>query len=135
MWLELFQNVQKGVHENSKSKGFWEGEANQNIPTKLMLMVSELAEAMEAHRKPHPEYKLNEIQYWSEDGGVYPEQTREHKTGNPMLKPEGFPIEMADCIIRIMDLCEWLGIDLAEAILIKAEFNRTRPKMHGGRAY
>ena len=36
-------------HEIAKSKGFWEKE--RNVGEALMLVVTELAEAMEAHRK------------------------------------------------------------------------------------
>ena len=36
-------------HKIAKEKGFW--EASQNIATKLMLVVTELAEAYEADRK------------------------------------------------------------------------------------
>jgi NTP pyrophosphatase (non-canonical NTP hydrolase) len=39
-------------HENSRNHGFWEGDGEQqNIPTKLMLIVSEVSEALEAFRK------------------------------------------------------------------------------------
>ena len=39
------------AHEMAKSKGFWEGERNK--PEMLMLIVSEVAEALEAVRKDH----------------------------------------------------------------------------------
>lgn len=41
-------------HRISKAHGFWKeenGKVSRNIPEALMLIVSELAEAMEAHRK------------------------------------------------------------------------------------
>lgn len=46
-------------------------------------------------------------------------------------KPEGYAIELADAVIRIMDTCEWLGVDLENAIRLKMEYNRGRPHMHG----
>ncbi len=36
-------------HQNAKDKGFWDKE--RNIGELLMLITSELAEALEAHRK------------------------------------------------------------------------------------
>jgi hypothetical protein len=138
MFLELFQNVQRNVHQNSKDKGFWEGPENANVPTKLMLIVSELAEAMEEHRNYEEGSKLfKEIRYGyvNDEGIVQFEQKRDKETGKALLKPEGFAIEMADAVIRIMDLCEHLGIDLADAIMIKADYNRGREKMHGGKKY
>lgn len=51
----------------------------------------------------------------------------------PANKPEGIPIELADCIIRILDYCGKEGIDIEEAIKIKHEYNLTRPYRHGGK--
>jgi NTP pyrophosphatase (non-canonical NTP hydrolase) len=42
--------------------------------------------------------------------------------------------ELADMVIRVMDCAVVLGIDLGIAILRKAEYNRTRPFMHGKKA-
>jgi NTP pyrophosphatase (non-canonical NTP hydrolase) len=42
-----------------------------------------------------------------------------------------FAEELADTVIRIMDDCEALGIDLEAEILAKMEKNRQRPHMHG----
>ena len=39
----------KEAHQIAKEKGFW--TVDQSIPTKLMLIVSELSESMEADRK------------------------------------------------------------------------------------
>lgn len=134
-FIEAFQAVQKNVHQNSKDKGFWDGPDNANVPTKLMLIVSELAEAMEEHRKLDSGYRIDEIQYKSEDGIIYRDQEVGMKDGKMMYKPEGFAIELADAVIRIMDLCEYLGIDLADAIMIKSDYNRGREFRHGNKAY
>ena len=48
-------------------------------------------------------------------------------------KPEGFGVEIADAIIRCLDLTEALGIDIGERILEKHEYNGTRPHRHGGK--
>ena len=42
-----------------------------------------------------------------------------------------FAEEMADVVIRVMDLCEHLGISLEDAILAKTEKNKLRPYRHG----
>ena len=46
-------------HAIAVSKGFWDGE--RNLGEALMLIVTELAEAMEAHRQSHPENFREEI--------------------------------------------------------------------------
>jgi NTP pyrophosphatase (non-canonical NTP hydrolase) len=48
-------------------------------------------------------------------------------------KPEGFPSELADIMIRVMDLAEGMGVDLGKEILEKHEYNKTRPYKHGGK--
>lgn len=40
-------------------------------------------------------------------------------------------IELADCIIRILDYAHALGYRVAEAIQAKMEYNETRPPRHG----
>lgn len=79
----------------------------EEIPEKLMLICCEIAEAMEHYRTDKMEI------FWDENG-----------------KPDGFPIELADAVIRIMHLCD-PNIDLAEAIDIKMEYNHKRPYRHG----
>jgi len=83
------------------------------IPEKLMLMVTEISEIMEEYRRLDP---------WGSPALVY------HKDG----KPEGIPIECADLFIRLLHFCHTLGIDLEAAFLEKIEFNKTRPFRHGG---
>ncbi len=48
-------------------------------------------------------------------------------------KPIGLPIEIADVVIRCLDLAGGLGIDLEEIIAEKVAFNRGRKHRHGGK--
>lgn len=100
--------MQASIHKTAVDKGWWEKE--RNIPEALMLIVSEISEALE-------EYRAGRIVMW--------------RKGD---KPEGFFIELADAAIRIMDLCEWYHVSLADMIEIKAKYNETRPYRHGGKA-
>lgn len=50
-------------------------------------------------------------------------------------KLEGVPSELADVVIRIMDMCERYGIDLQDIIERKHEFNKNRPYKHGGKKF
>lgn len=43
--------------------------------------------------------------------------------------------ELADVIIRCYDLAEKLGLDLHEAVVQKAAYNKTRTLRHGGRRF
>jgi NTP pyrophosphatase (non-canonical NTP hydrolase) len=112
--------LQRDIHQNAIDHGFW--EASEDIPTKLMLIVSELSEALEEYR----------------DGHMYVRLVSEPSPGGPedfaptiVKKPEGFPIEIADVVIRCMDLCGHLGFDLGAMVELKMEYNATRPHLHG----
>ena len=108
------KEMQKQVHGLAVVKGWYDGVNNYDptwILARVMLMVSELAEASEEVRKPG--FNPDRI-YYSDKG-----------------KPEGFAVELADCVIRIMDTCDSLGIDLQDMILEKHEYNKTRPYKHG----
>lgn len=72
----------------------------RNIGEMLMLCVSELAEAMEGHRKNLQDDKL------------------------PHRKM--FDVELVDCFIRLFDLAGALKIDLDTIFVEKMDFNRTR---------
>ena len=79
-----------------------------------MLIVSEVSEAAEEYR----------------NGRAYTETW--YSEAKPD-KPEGIPSEMADVVIRVLDACEYYGIDLEQAIKEKMAYNRTRPHRHGGK--
>lgn len=88
-------------HAAARDKGFWDKE--RNIGEMLMLIVSELGEAIEAHRK-----------------------------GNFGLgQKDTFEDELADTAIRLFDLCGGLRIDLEKQIGWKINFNKNREQRHG----
>ena len=41
--------------------------------------------------------------------------------------------ELADIIIRVLDNCGRLGVDIKTAVLIKHQYNKTRSYRHGGK--
>ena len=89
--------------------------------------VSELAEALEEYRagKPNIYYNVEGEEILYADGEACEKHERR--------KPEGVAVELADCMIRILDYCGHAGIDIEEAIRIKHEYNKTRPYRHGGK--
>lgn len=104
------------ISENNREKGFHAGW--DNVPEKLMLVVTELAEAMEAYRKQPVD---NWIGYGV--GGTF--------VRSSLDAYDNFVEEIADTFIRLMDLVGALGLDIDQAIVNKVEFNKTRPFKHG----
>lgn len=110
----------KQCYAIAKSKGWW--EESVTFGDKIALMHTELSEAFEEFRNGHHLHEIYHNQIMSEEGEQYAH-----------AKPEGVPIELADVIIRIFDLCGHYHIDIEEAIMIKMAYNKTRPYKHGGK--
>lgn len=47
----------------------------------------------------------------------------------------GMGEELADVIIRVLDLCAWLGVDVDTEVARKMAKNKARTMMHGGKRY
>jgi NTP pyrophosphatase (non-canonical NTP hydrolase) len=119
--------MQQEAHRNAREKGFWDNKES-SPGSKLMLVVSELSEALEEDRDHG---RLDWIYVRDFQGSKRDWDPRVH---NSSRKPEGFGVELADAVIRIGDIAERHGVDLSECIRIKMEHNRTRPRMHGKRS-
>ena len=107
-FVEQWNRIAAAVQIISVSKGWWKGDRNNG--ELLMLMVSELAEALEGLRHGNP--------------------TSEH-----IAQFSAVEEELADVVIRIMDVAVARGWKVADAIVAKIEFNRGREYMHGGKKF
>ena len=115
-WAELIgnNNFKNGWHDRFhelEQAGDTEG-ARDHVIAKVMLVTTELAEAVEELRS-----------------GRALAETYEGEGG----KPEGFGVEIADSIIRLLDLADMLGLPIGRLVNQKVAFNATRGRMHGGK--
>ncbi len=91
------------VYSDNKAKGFWDKE--RNVGEMLMLITSELSEGLEGHRKNLMDDHLP------------------HRSS--------LEVELADAMIRILDMAGGLQLDLGGAVAEKLAYNRNRPHKHG----
>lgn len=99
----------------------------------LMLMVSELSEALEEYRMDGDPKSY----YYIDKSGEIHEAQIPYVNGswdvdNPR-KPMGVASEIADVIIRALHFCGKHGIDISQAVEEKILYNRSRPYRHGGK--
>lgn len=116
------KQISEEIHAVNVKNGFWEDKDTKNMGETLMLVVTELAEALEAHRNGHHTnvIKLYEVA-----------SVNDFKTAFETHIKNSFEDELADVIIRMLDLCEGFGIDIETHIRLKLEYNKTREYKHG----
>lgn len=93
-----FAILQRRIHEQNKMMGWWDNP--REMGTLLCLVHSEISEAMEGERKNLMD---------------------DHLPHRSMLE-----VELADAVIRILDIAESRGLDVMGAIVEKVQYNQKR---------
>ena len=123
------------VHENAVAHGWWENPPT--IPEALCLIHAELSEALEEYREGNP-LVYGTCALAAEDckfSGVCDKVGRpgESEGIDGPCKPEGIAVELADVILRTLDLMAALGVDVDAVVMAKHKYNLGREYKHGGK--
>jgi|SRR5690606_31312648 len=139
-----FEVASRAIYLNNVEKGWWE-DPSRNFGELMALIHSEVSEALEAYRDGDD---INDIAYEYPDlyevvndsgetvkiVGAQEESTLQTEDGEIVLgKPVGVASELADVIIRILDVAEGLNIPVTQALIEKHQYNQTRSYRHGGK--
>lgn len=123
-FVREFEQVQLNAFRVNLANGWWDDRTTilticqtagidfqPHLAIELIgLMHTELSEAVEAARKHDPD------------------------TWGNHTKKDTLVRELAGTVVRIMDMSEYFGLPLAQAIEAEIEANRTRGFRHGGKA-
>jgi len=118
--IDALNELSRAAYDNAKAKGFHDGD-NCKTPVELYAkwtanLHGEVSELWEAARKG----KLK---------GPCDKATQDDIKRDEFLTCE--EEELADIIIRVLDTAGARGINIGRAVLLKMQYNATRPHMHG----
>lgn len=107
--IQTINNLAEDIHTNNVKYGWWNDpetgvsliDSPYVIATKMLLVITEMSEAVEGYRKGLPD---------------------DHLPHRSMVETE-----LADAMIRILDIAGALKLDLGGAISEKLSYNSTRP--------
>lgn len=121
--------LRKAVHDGNVRRGFYDKEPS--VCEQLALIMTEGAEAIEADRRgKHADIKKfdEEVLKLNPDDPEY--DTKFVELFKTHIK-DTVEDEIADILIRVMDYCGWKDINITKHVLLKLNYNSTRPYKHG----
>lgn len=134
--IKLMQDEVKACNQKN---GWYDAE--RSFGDEIALLHSEVSEALEEYRRHGTQRYVvhgmpyGEVAYLKPDDD-YPFMTT-HEYGDQrlrLMKPEGVPSELADVLIRLLDMAERAGVDLFKEYRTKMDYNWQRSYRHGGKA-
>lgn len=130
--MPTLNELRDSIHKNAVEHGFYDEERKPHSEAvrhaftaqKIALIHSELSEALEADRKGKYAVVRN-FDFAVEDLGESLSEAFEHHV------KDTFEDEIADTIIRLLDLCGAMNINIDKYVEMKMKYNEFRPRKHG----
>lgn len=107
LFTEMWNWLEKRIYRINRLKGWLTNERKDG--ELIALIHSEISECLEALRHGNPKSDKIDISNAEE--------------------------ELADAVIRIMDMAFTKKFNIPEALMKKLEYNKTRPYRHGGKTF
>jgi len=114
------------LNATTKKMGF----DNNDVPLRIALIHSEVSETLEAYRKD----KYAELTL-SQAAELYSLDDDEFKVAFEQHVKDTFEDELADSLIRLLDLCGKKGVDIENHVNLKLRYNGTRGYKFGGKKF
>lgn len=146
-----FEILSDAIAANNYEKGWREPntplDQTRPVGDLIALLHSEVTEAFEAYRNGEPDLWYEHTVEVHDDGGIRSEKSGP-KSGSAdqraltgtfdgvevLGKPQGIASELADVLIRVLDMAEEKRIPLLQAVFDKHAYNQTRAYRHGNKA-
>lgn len=114
-YAKAINDLAEEASEVTESKDFNIFDTFEQTFLKVGLIGTEVGEAFDVHRKEYDDTDEDLI------------------TRMTAMQEDDFTEELADIIIRTLDLAGYLELDLGTAVVTKIEKNKDRPPRHGRR--
>jgi len=126
----MINELAKEIHAINVENGFYD-EEERNMGEILALIHSEVSEALECDRKGLYCSDLTNARVSWDKYDEYSNEAFKHAFRKNIK--DTFEDELADILIRVLDLAAYKGIDLERHVALKMKYNAMRQRKHGKR--
>lgn len=123
-FVREFEQVQLNAFRVNLANGWWSERSR----------IREICEREGIDFRPHLAIELIGLAHTELSEAVEAARKHPHETWCNHTKKDTLVRELAGTVVRIMDMAEYFGLPVAQAIEAEIEANRTRGFMHGGKA-
>lgn len=126
---EPFNDMARRAHDVAVSKGWWESDNDSLFPEKCMMVVAEIAKALDEYRNMRAAF------YFTPSSAPTGQAARTcfNRAEWHGEKISGVHVELVDALIRLLDLMSALNVDIDEVVSMKMAYNTQWEYRHGNK--